>query len=59
MRCMKCDRSMERCICEDAEARIESLRDSPYIAIDIDLLKARRLLNQFEIERDRLSIKPA
>lgn len=56
MICMKCQRHLVRCICvgdESAENRIAKLRQSPYLAMDWDGMLAQRLLNRFDIERDR------
>lgn len=44
---------MTRCICLDADARINELEKSPFLQMDWDGLRAIRKLNQFDIERDR------
>lgn len=56
MRCAICNRTMERCICPDADERLTSLRGSPYLAIDFDAIMAQRLLNRFDIARDRAAL---
>lgn len=52
MICVKCNKDLTRCICDDIDERIESLKDSPYLAIDWERIKAQRLLNKFDIQRD-------
>ena len=51
MTCGKCGHHMTLCICDDAEERIAELEKSPYLSMDWEGLRARRLLNKFDIER--------
>lgn len=49
---------MELCICEDADARLETLVGSPYLDQSwIARVKAQRLLNRFDIERERAAAR--
>jgi hypothetical protein len=55
MICCKCERHLTRCICEDIDERLEKLRESRFLAIDVDAIKATRFLDKFKIDRDRES----
>lgn len=53
MHCAVCDKNMTRCICLDADERIDDLAKSNVLTMDFDGLKSVRNLNKFDIERDR------
>lgn len=59
MICCKCERNLIRCICDDADARIEKLTTCKYLAIDWNAFKARRFLAKHEIDADRLAWQAA
>lgn len=45
------------CICPDIDKRLENLRNSQILAIDVDRIQEERLLNKFDIEREREKAK--
>lgn len=45
MICATCGLSLVSCTCPDIESRLETLRHSPYLSIDVDRILAERLLN--------------
>ena len=51
---------MNLCICDDADERLASLRNSPYLDDAwIQRVQAERFLNKPEIERERNKAKEA
>lgn len=57
MICTICDRNLTLCICDNADERIERLKDSPYLQFDWEAIKAARLLARYEIELARQEAK--
>lgn len=54
MHCSYCDRDMTRCICPDADERIESCKNHPNLDSRMfEVIQAERLLAKPEIDADR------
>lgn len=58
MWCSICNRDLPRCICEDGDARIASLKDCQFLDLGmIERIEAERLRAKPEIEADRAASK--
>ena len=54
MTCCVCNRNMVDCICPDADDRLAELLSCPQLDSNwIAKIQAQRLLNRFDIERER------